>query len=310
MHFSPRPLRAGVFGSDCMTYVDTINHFWRIRLDLDLNLSDIGLFFAILSEINRKRSKNNDLLLTRVKIGNPKLEILSGLSTRQINRLRNKLKQSELIFFENGKGKGNYATYSLGNQFGNQDTHDQVKHNIVTSVQEHVQEHVQESVQVNVQDNVQRYKSKEKREKNKEVRKEKKEDTNVSSKEKIPYQEILDSYHEICKTLPKVIKLTKDRKAKIKKRWEDFSTLESWRELFAKAEDTAFLHGDNNRGWKGNLDFLIANETNPIKVLEGKYDKEVPNGGYREGVRKTNSQDFKNPAGTTTTDEELKKLLV
>jgi len=293
-----------------MTYVDTINHFWRIRLDLDLNLSDIGLFFAILSEINRKRSKNNDLLLTRVKIGNPKLEILSGLSTRQINRLRNKLKQSELIFFENGKGKGNYATYSLGKQFGNQDTNDQVKPNLVTSVQEHVQEHVQESVQVNVQDNVQRYKSKEKREKNKEVRKEKKEDTNVSSKEKIPYKEIADLYNSICgEHLPKLKKITDGIRDSLKTRWKTFNSLEEWKELFETTINIPFMIGENERGWRADLRWLIKNDDNPLKVLEGRY-KEVPNGGYREGLRKTNGKDFRNPAGTTTTDEELKKLLV
>ena len=296
-----------------MTYVDTINHFWRIRLDLELNLSDIGLFFAILSEINRKRSRNNDLLLTRIKIGNPKLEILSGLSTRQINRLRNKLKQSELIYFENGKGKGNYATYSLGKSFGNLDTHDQVKTNLDTHVQERVQEHVQDNVQVNVQDNVQRYKSKEIRVKSKEIREEQKEDTNVSSKEKIPCQEIVELYNSICgESLPKIRKLTDGIRSSIKARWKTFNSFDQWKELFEMVIRTPFMLGQNERGWKADLRWLTKNDDNPMKVLEGRYNKskEVPNGRFSSVSGKANGKDFKNPAGTTTSDEELTKLLV
>ncbi len=100
-----------------MQLATVFNQFWRIRHDLDLNATEIGLFFAILSEINRARAKNNDLLSSSVQIGSRKLELLSGISRAEIYRIRNRLKQQGLIDFVNGKGKRNYATYSLGKIF-------------------------------------------------------------------------------------------------------------------------------------------------------------------------------------------------
>ena len=100
-----------------MQLATVFNQFWRLRHDLDLNATEIGLFFAILSEINRARAKNNDLLSSSVQIGSRKLELLSGISRAEIYRIRNRLKQLGLIDFVNGKGKRNYATYSLGKIF-------------------------------------------------------------------------------------------------------------------------------------------------------------------------------------------------
>ena len=179
-----------------MQIASVFSQFWRIRLDLDLSDSEIALFFAILSEINRARAENNNLLESEVQIGNPKLELLVGLSTRQISRLRNRLKQIGLIDFKPGKGKGSYAVYCLGKLFRNLDTdvqvnvqdNVQVSKNLDTHVQDnvqvnpnldiHVQEndnldiHDQDNVQVNVQVydqvNVQRNKNIEKREERKE----------------------------------------------------------------------------------------------------------------------------------------------
>ena len=37
---------------------------------------------------------------------------------------------------------------------------------------------------------------------------------------------------------------------------------------------TPFLKGVNKRGWKVDFDWLIANDTNYVKVLEGKYKQE------------------------------------
>jgi hypothetical protein len=39
-----------------------------------------------------------------------------------------------------------------------------------------------------------------------------------------------------------------------------------------KASATPWLCGENDRGWKPNFDWFIANDTNYIKVLEGKYE--------------------------------------
>ena len=151
-----------------MQLATVFNQFWRIRLDLDLSDSEIALFFAILSEINRARGKDNNLLESEVHIGNPKLETLVGLSTRQILRLRNRLQQKGLIEFKSGKGKGSYAHYRLGKLFRNYDTDVQVNvqenSNLDTDDVVNVQVYVQDNVQVNDQVNVQRNKNKEYRE--------------------------------------------------------------------------------------------------------------------------------------------------
>ncbi|SHE47346.1 hypothetical protein SAMN02745164_00493 [Marinitoga hydrogenitolerans DSM 16785] len=100
-----------------MQLATVFSWFWRDRLNWELSDSEIALFFAILAEINRTRGKNNNLLESRISIGTPKLELLAGISRAEIYRARNRLKQYGLINFISGKGKKNYATYFLGNEF-------------------------------------------------------------------------------------------------------------------------------------------------------------------------------------------------
>ncbi len=251
-----------------MTYVDLINSFWRIRLDLELDASDIGLFFAVVSEINRSRTKNN-LIGSRAQIGNPKLEILSGLSRTEIWRKRNKLKQAGLIDFSNGKGKKSYAIYFLGKLFQTETVNKKVFH--AETVNETESETVNGTVPETV--NETRYKSKELRDKKKEN----------TIKEKFPYQELVDLYNNICTSLPKVKVLTDERKTLIKKRWEKklYDSLEKWEKVFIEAEKTPFLKGDSipkngRKPWVANFDWLIKNDTNPTRVLERVYDGDQP----------------------------------
>lgn len=85
---------------------------------------------------------------------------------------------------------------------------------------------------------------------------------------------IVDKYNRVCPSLPKCIKLTDKRKAKIKARLaeHDVDTIEL---AFRKAEASDFMKGQNDRGWKADLDWFMANDTNIVKVLEGKYDNRV-----------------------------------
>ena len=88
-------------------------------------------------------------------------------------------------------------------------------------------------------------------------------DTEVSA------QQIVDLYHEICKSYPKVRSLSETRKKAIKARLRKYS-LDDFRELFEKAEASDFLKGNNSRNWSATFDWLI-NEQNMTKVLEGNY---------------------------------------
>jgi hypothetical protein len=129
-----------------MQLATVFNQFWRLRHDLDLNATEIGLFFAILSEINRARAKNNDLLSSSVQIGSRKLELLSGISRAEIYRIRNRLKQLGLIDFVNGKGKRNYATYSLGKIFWKLSQTETLNETLSETVSETLNETLSETV--------------------------------------------------------------------------------------------------------------------------------------------------------------------
>jgi hypothetical protein len=40
-----------------------------------------------------------------------------------------------------------------------------------------------------------------------------------------------------------------------------------------KIGSSNFLLGNNDKGWKVDFDWMIANDTNMIKIIEGKYDE-------------------------------------
>ena len=94
--------------------------------------------------------------------------------------------------------------------------------------------------------------------------------TLVLPKKKINYQEIIDKYNSVCKSLPKVMKLSDTRRKAINARLDKFS-LEEIITVFEKAEQSNFLKGANNRNWKADFDWIMS-DRNIAKVLEGKYD--------------------------------------
>ena len=107
-------------------------------------------------------------------------------------------------------------------------------------------------------------------------------------------KKIIDLWNDTADKLdlPSVIKLTPSRTNKIKIRIEEspeLSKLSGWKKIFDKIADSEFLLGDNDRGWKINFDFIVANDQNYLKILEGKYSnkkkpKSIKGGAaYQEG---------------------------
>ena len=84
------------------------------------------------------------------------------------------------------------------------------------------------------------------------------------------YQEVLDAFHELCPSLPKVLKLSDSRKKAIKARLSDFG-LEEIKRAFALTEQSDFLKGTNATGWQAGFDWLMK-PANLTKVLEGNYE--------------------------------------
>lgn len=103
-----------------------------------------------------------------------------------------------------------------------------------------------------------------------DIERDKEEDKNTTQrKSRVDYQRILDLYHEICISFPKVRTLSDSRKRSIKARLEKYS-LDEIKEAFTLCEASDFLKGKNDRGWKADFDWIM-NDTNIGKILDGKY---------------------------------------
>lgn len=87
----------------------------------------------------------------------------------------------------------------------------------------------------------------------------------------LPLSTIVDAYHSICVSFPKVRTLTENRKKALNARLRTGYTLEDFQRLFEMAERSDFLKGKNNRNWSADFDWLIK-DANMAKVLEGKYE--------------------------------------
>lgn len=115
------------------------------------------------------------------------------------------------------------------------------------------------------------------------------------------YEEIAALYNEICKSLPRVKSLSEARRKAIRARLNNGYTVESFKELFQKAQASSFLKGKNDRNWQATFDWLIK-DSNMAKVIDGNYE-DKGGSGYgtypdrgRAGEHTGNPGDFK-PSG-------------
>ena len=84
-------------------------------------------------------------------------------------------------------------------------------------------------------------------------------------------------WHQHCRGLPKIQKLTQARRDKMRARLKDEPELATWAEVFKKIAASSFCNGDNRQGWKASFDWITTNGTNYVKVLEGNYDRTANN---------------------------------
>ena len=102
-------------------------------------------------------------------------------------------------------------------------------------------------------------------------------------------QQVADRYNAICVSLPQVVRLTDKRRRAVRLIHDKGYTPEQLDEAFRKAEASSFCTGQNDRHWKADFDWLL-NESNLVKVLEGKYDnpaaaKPPEKGGGRKWLK-------------------------
>lgn len=73
--------------------------------------------------------------------------------------------------------------------------------------------------------------------------------------------------------LPKVAKLTEQRKRAIRSRLKQ-NTMDEWKEAFRAIRRSRFCQGENDRGWKADFDFLLQPKSF-TRLIEGFYDGKV-----------------------------------
>lgn len=92
----------------------------------------------------------------------------------------------------------------------------------------------------------------------------------------VPVQKIVDLYHQMLPTLPRIEKVTPKRAGYIRQRWrEDLPALKNWENFYDYVSQSAFLMGkvqptNGRKPFIANLEW-ITNQTNFAKILEEHY---------------------------------------
>ena len=118
------------------------------------------------------------------------------------------------------------------------------------------------------------------------------------------YRGILNIFHTICISYPKVRTLSDARKKAIKARLRQYS-IDDFTEMFEKAEASDFLKGGNDNNWSANFDWLIK-DANMAKVLDGNYDNKKSIGAKTSGNRAAQQldQEYQRLLSWGETDDE------
>lgn len=82
-------------------------------------------------------------------------------------------------------------------------------------------------------------------------------------------QEVYNLYLKLCPNLPKPRTLNDKRKKLIMKAYKQYG-IQTLKELFTKANASQFLCGNNDRGWKADIEWILGDKS--VNILEGKYD--------------------------------------
>lgn len=92
---------------------------------------------------------------------------------------------------------------------------------------------------------------------------------------------VIEYFNGVCVNLPKVIKATDKRKMLVTNRMKEYSKDDLKKAIDLTAE-SAFLNGDNDRGWTANFDWMME-KRNFIKILEQTY-KNKTNGKTKRNI--------------------------
>lgn len=99
-------------------------------------------------------------------------------------------------------------------------------------------------------------------------------DTESKSNKEDTYKEKVEKfvadYNSICQSLPKCKRMTTGRSKSIVRILKKYSYDEIL-EVFNNLENSDFCKGNNNRGWRASIDFILSEEKF-VAALEGRYN--------------------------------------
>ena len=101
-----------------------------------------------------------------------------------------------------------------------------------------------------------------------------------------PHQQIINLFSEELPQLPQPkVKLWNGKRANnLRARWNEDperQSLEWWQDYFSQVSGIPFLLGQNDRGWKADIGWLVE-QKNMVKVLEGNYSRHDSSGSIWE----------------------------
>jgi len=98
------------------------------------------------------------------------------------------------------------------------------------------------------------------------------ESANVQQLDRASAEELLEIYERERGSLPAAVTLTPERRRQCALRVRAGLGREEFGAAVRRAAATPFLAGEGARGWRASFDWLIANDTNVRKVIEGVYE--------------------------------------
>lgn len=78
-------------------------------------------------------------------------------------------------------------------------------------------------------------------------------------------------WNEECGQLPKVQKMSSGRSKFARERLRENPDPEYWRQVVRRVSESAFCNGENERGWRADIDFMLRPDSH-ARAMEGKYD--------------------------------------
>jgi hypothetical protein len=95
-----------------------------------------------------------------------------------------------------------------------------------------------------------------------------------ASADRLTPSDILEGWNDLAEKcgLPKAGKLTGGRLRQAQARLREYPDLDSWQRAMRHIHDTPFLRGENDRGWRADIDFLLQAKSF-TKLTEESYGK-------------------------------------